>query len=137
MAATVPDVGDLATLELATTNLTLECLNITPGEVSVAVIDTTHLGTPLATGTQQNAATAMGGRRKRMGPISVEFHWNPAILAAVRVSQEITITYPDGTIEEGFGFVHKVGKPQLTVDGKQVGTLEIQPDTVGWPITEA
>lgn len=136
MAATVPDLGSGGTITFGTSNLTLQWRSIDIGEVTRAVVDTTHLGTTQTSTNQAGSRTFIPGDHQEISEISVEFHWDPSALALVDAAAEtVTITYPDTSTLAGSGFCFSVKPPTLEPDALQVGTLKIKPSGV-WTYAE-
>lgn len=123
---TVPDVGAGTTITFATSNISISCTVIAIGSASTTIHDTTHLGTTVAVAGDINTRTKLAGQHVALDGINITFHWDWDIYTALRVSQTITITDPDGNAISGTGILSEVSGASYDVDGLLVGSGKIE-----------
>lgn len=89
------DLGTGATLTFGSSGFSIELTSITWDGIEREIIETSHLGTPPATGNEIGSKTFLAGDLSDPGELSFEGHHNPGEIPPVEGNPElITLTYP-------------------------------------------
>ena len=89
------------------------------GKSSRAVVPTTHLGTSSPTSTQQGNATSIPGKVIEQGPLMCSVQFDPAASKWPPLNgavETVTLTFPNGEVWSGSGYVSEVGDVSLESD---------------------
>ena len=89
------DLGTGTTIVFGTSGFTAEITDISWSGISREIIDTTHLGTSPASGSEIGSKTFLAGDLTDPGEISLEGHFDPDQIPPLEAAAEtVTITFP-------------------------------------------